>query len=47
MIALVQQGKQNSINFSKVNTKFCLSLPYNGDDSYFHVNKTEIYKFKA
>ena len=36
---LVQQ-KKISIDFSKANTKFCLSLHYNGD-------KTEIFKFKA
>ena len=27
--------------------KFCLSLHYNGADSYLFVNGTEIYKFKA
>ena len=36
-----------SINFTKVNTKFCLSLHYNGDNSYLFVNGTEIHKFKA
>ena len=36
-----------SINFTKVNTKFCLSLHYNGDNSYLFVNGTEIIKFKA
>ena len=41
------QQKKNSINFSKAKTKFCLSLHYNGDESYLHVNKTEICKFKA
>ena len=46
MVALVQQ-KEISINFSKANTKFCLSLHYNGNDSYLYVNKTEIYKFKG
>ena len=40
-------GKKISINFSKVNTKFCLSLYYNGDESYLYVNKTEICKFKT
>ena len=29
-----------SINFSQVNTKFCLSLHYNGDNSYLFVNGT-------
>ena len=36
-----------SINFTKANTKFCLSLRYNGDNSYLFVNGTEIIKFKA
>ena len=36
-----------SINFTKVNTKFCLSLHYNGANSYLFVNGIEIYKFTA
>ena len=36
-----------SINFTKVNTTFCLSLHYNGANSYLFVNGTEIYKFTA
>ena len=39
--------KMYSINFTKFNTKFCLSLHYNGANSYFFVNGTEIIKFKA
>ena len=35
-----------SINFSKAKTKVCLSLHYNGDKSYFFVNRNKI-KFKA
>ena len=35
------------INFTKVNTKFCLSLHYNGANSYLFVNGTEIHKFLA
>ena len=35
------------INFTKVNSKFCLSLHYNGDDSYLFVTGTEFIKFKA
>ena len=35
----------NSINFTKVNTKFCLSLHDNGANSYLFVNGTEIHKF--
>ena len=37
----------DSINFTKNNTKFCLSLHYNGANSYLFVNGTEIIKFKA
>ena len=36
-----------SINFSKDNIKCCLSLHYNGANSYLFVNGTEIIKFKA
>ena len=39
--------KLYSINFTKENTKFCLSLYYNGANSYLFVNGTEITKFKA
>ena len=34
--------KKISINFSKANTKFFLSLHYNGGESYLHVNKTDL-----
>ena len=37
----------NSINFNKDNIKFCLSLHYNGANTYLFVNGTEIIKFKA
>ena len=30
-------GKLYSINFTKENTKFCLSLHYNGENSYLFV----------
>ena len=36
-----------SINFTKTNTKFCLSLHYNRANSYLYVNGTEIHKFKV
>ena len=36
-----------SINFTVTKKKFCLSLYYNGVNSYLFVNGTEIYKFKA
>ena len=39
--------KMYSINFTKKNTKFCLSLHYNGANNYLFVNGTGIIKFKA
>ena len=36
-----------SISFTVVRKKLCLSLHYNGADSYLFFNGTEIYKFKA
>ena len=39
--------KTYSINFTVIKKKFCLSLHYNGANSYLFVNDTEIYKFKA
>ena len=39
--------KLYSINFTKEKTKFCLSLHYNGVNSYLLVNGTEIIKFKT
>ena len=36
-----------SINFTVTKKKFCLSLHYNGANSYLFVNGTEMYKFKA
>ena len=36
-----------SINFIVTKNEFCLSLHYNGANSYLFVNGTEIYKFKA
>ena len=40
-------GKIYSINFTVTKKKFCLSLNYNGANSYLFVNDTEIIKFKA
>ena len=34
-------------NFAVDNKRFCLSLHYNGDNSYLFVNGKEIHKFKA
>ena len=39
--------KMYSINFTVTRKKFCLSLHYNGANSYLFVNGTEIIKFKA
>ena len=39
--------KMYSINFTVTKKKFCLSLHYNGANSYLFVNGTEIIKFKA
>ena len=38
---------QYSINFSRSNKKFCLSLHYNGSNSFLFVNATKIYQFKV
>ena len=39
--------KMYSINFTLTKKKFCLSLHYNGANSYLFVNVTEICKCKA
>ena len=39
--------KTYSINFTGAQNKFCLSLHYNGENSYLFVNGTKIIKFKA
>ena len=38
---------QYSINFSRSNTKFCLSLHYKWSNSFLFVNATKIYQFRA
>ena len=38
---------QYSMNFSRSNRKFCLTLYYNGSNSFLFVNATKIYQFKA
>ena len=35
------------INFTTSKKRFCLSLHYNGANSYLFVNGTETYRFKA
>ena len=39
--------KMYSINFTERDKRFCLSLHYNGANSYLFVNGKEIMKFKA
>ena len=39
--------KLHSINFTESNKKFCLSLHYNGANSYLFANGTEIHRLKA
>ena len=36
-----------TVNFTVTRKKFCLSLHYNGVNSYFFINGTEIPKFKV
>ena len=36
-----------SVNFTDNGDKYCLSLYYNGANSYLFINDAEIYKFKA
>ena len=43
----IYAGKMYSPNFTIANKTFCLSLHYNGDDSYLFVNGKEVIKFKT
>ena len=36
-----------SMNFLRTNRNFCLSLHFNGNNSFSFVNATQIYQFKA
>ena len=45
--SFVVPKKRFNINFSKVNTKSCLSLCYNTDNIYLFVDRKEIFKFKC
>ena len=38
---------QNSINFTRIGIKVCLSLDYNGSNSFLFVNATKIFHFKV
>ena len=45
--SILTAEKMYSINFTVTKKKFCLSLHYNGGNSYLFVNGTEIIKLKA
>ena len=47
LVSTLTAEKMYSINFTVTRKKLCLSLHYNGANSYLFVNGTEIYKFKA
>ena len=47
MEAVVHQRKSLVLILVNENTKFCLNLNDNGDNSYLFVNGKEIFKFKA
>ena len=36
-----------SVNFTRPKKKFCLTLHYNGSNSFWYVSGVEIYKFKV
>ena len=44
---IIYAEKLYKINFTEKNKKFCLSLHYDGANSYLFVNGTEIHKFNA
>ena len=46
MIVVVQQRKHLVLTLLNQNIKFSSSLHYNGNESYLHVSKKEICKFK-
>ena len=45
--AILTAEAKYSINFTQSSRKFCLSLHYNGMNSFLFVNATKIYQFKA
>ena len=47
MVQILTAERKYLFNFTKSTTKFCLSLHYNGANSYLFVNGTKIHKFKA
>ena len=47
LVQTLSAEKMHLINYTEHNKKFCLSLHYNGANSYLFVNGKEIHKFKA
>ena len=47
MILQYQQKLDIQLILQKPNIKFCLSLQYNGSNSFLFVNATKTYQFKA
>ena len=43
----IKEEAEYSINFSRTRKFFCLSLYYNGGNSFLFVNATKIYQFKV
>ena len=43
----IKEEAEYSINFSRSRKKLCLSLHYNGGNSFLFVNATKIYQCKA
>ena len=44
---MLSKEAQYSVDFSRSNRKYCLSLHYNGSNSFLFINATKIYQFKA
>ena len=44
---MLSKEAQYSIDFSRSNRKYCLSLHYNGSNSFLFINATKIYQLKA
>ena len=44
---MLSKEAQYSIDFSRSNRKYCLSLHYNGSNSSLFINATKIYQLKA
>ena len=47
LIHMLTAETKYSVNFTRPGIKFCLSVHYNGRNSFLFVNTTKIYQFKA